>query len=322
MMYQRLSSLIPKRIARPFENNLRYLNISISAKRFLGFLLFFSLLVSFGIGLFADLILEIPIYLVGTPLFFIIFIAVYAWLSLTADSEGKFVDNVLPSALQLIASNIKGGLTTEKALFSSAKPEFGPLERELKKASKSIVAGKRIEKALLEVGNNIKSRNLKRTMWLISEGISSGGQIVDLLMQLSQDLTKENSIKQEVKANISIYFLLIFFSSAIGGPLLISISTFVVEAMGSQAMAMFPQTFTANASSLPISIGLPDVDFVVGFGFIVVIVTAFFSSLILGVINSGRERAGLKYLPFLLLIAVTVFFLSRHFLGVFFSSFI
>ena len=64
------------------------------------------------------------------------------------ESRSKEVENILPDALQIMAMNIRAGLTTERALILTARPEFGIFEKELKRAGKEILAGKDLKESM------------------------------------------------------------------------------------------------------------------------------------------------------------------------------
>ena len=138
-MYKRFSALLPRRIIEGLRAQLEYLNISINERKFAGFLIIYSLALSAGIAINLFLFFRIPLWIAFAACFGFIILCTYLWLSIAAEGKGKFVERILPDALQLIASNMKSGLTAERALFVSARPEFGPLERELKRASAKIM---------------------------------------------------------------------------------------------------------------------------------------------------------------------------------------
>ena len=159
-MYERISALLPKKIRLAFQRELECLGIGIESGKFVGFVFSFGLALSFGIALNLYLLFKFPL-LVSFLFFAALFIGgIYFWLSITAESKARFVERILPDALQLIASNIRAGLTTERALIVSARPEFGPLELELKQASKRILTGTPMQDALAELSRKFNSKIL------------------------------------------------------------------------------------------------------------------------------------------------------------------
>jgi len=322
-MYERLASLVPRPITNAFKREFKYLDIHMEANKFVGFLILFSIGLSVGVAANVFYFFGLPVI----PIFFFIFLifwgVVYLWFSAAADNRARFVERVLPDALQLIASNIKTGLTTERALFLAARPEFGVLSEQLIDASRKILSGTRVETALAEIPQKIKSPVLHRTIFLLSRGISSGGQIAELLTQLSDDLREQNALKDEINANVSIYVLLIFFAAAFGAPLLFGISTFIADVLANQTSAI-PTISESQLAALPSSgVSTESVrqfggersvvsgDFIVLYAEVSLVVTALFSSMVIGVINTGSEKGGLKIFPVILVISVGLFFVIR-----------
>lgn len=327
-MYERIAAFIPQGLVNKFKKEMIYLGIEINERSFLGFLLLFSFALSLGLSINLFLFFQIPIPISFIAFALLFFFGTFLWISIMSENKGKFVEKILPDALQLIASNIKSGLTTERALFVSARPEFGPLEKELKYASKEILAGARVEEVLLAIPERIRSKVLERTMWLIARGIASGGQIADLLIRLSDDLREQNSIQEEEKANTAMYVMLIFFSAAFGAPLLFGISTFIVEILSVQLSSVPTidpsqlQGISGNGLTGLAQGGAAAItpEFIMMFSIIMLFFSSIFSSLTIGVINSGKEKNGVKYIPIILIISFVLFFAVRLILTSFFGN--
>ena len=63
-------------------------------------------------------------------------------------------------------------------------------------------------------------------------------------------------------------------------------------------------------------------DFLLAFNIIAIIITTVFGSLILGLIGSGREKAGIRYMPVLVAAALMIFFGTRLLIATVFGSMI
>ncbi|MBI4043988.1 MAG: type II secretion system F family protein [Candidatus Diapherotrites archaeon] len=319
------TALIPKTVSRAFEDRLRYLDMKGNPHRFVRMTFLKALIVGMALGALSFVYFDFSSLhgVAGLVVGFIGMLGLtFLQLDLAADSKGKWVESVLPDALQLISSNIRSGLTTERALLVSARPEFGPLEKELKRASTRVLSGSTVEEALLDIPKRIKSSVVERTVWLISKGVRAGGEMADLLAQLSNNLREQLTLQAEARASVSIYVMLIFFSAAIGGPALYAVSSFIVEVMAAQsstAPAVDPSQLAAagsRAQGLSGFLGgktnIIDPDFVVFFTMVMLLVGGFFASLILGAIATGKEKNGFKYLPFVLGLSFLVFFAIRY----------
>ena len=322
-VYQFVSSIVPKSVANRYAELLRYNDIKIDADRFLGFIILFGAGASFAAAFDIILLLSLPPSTV-MPLFLgayaFIEALVYAWLVLAADSKGRFVDSILPDALRMMATNIRAGMTTDKALLLAARPEFGVLEREFSKAGKQVLAGKDIRYALLEVPKRIKSENLQRTVRLVAEGIESGGELAGLLEQAAQDIQSTRLVQEEMQANVAMYAMFIFMAAGIGAPVLFGVSTYLVDVLGRQFAAFrVDETVT---STLAIRQGAIHVapDFLVMFVVLALAITAVFAGMIMGVVRRGAASQGLRYIPVLLALSLAVFFGVRAFVSGIFAG--
>ncbi len=322
-IYQRIAALVPSSIIDAYRRELKYVGIQMSEKRFVGFV------AVFGFGISVAVAVNLWLFFNLNPIlsFVLSFLGfaggVYFWLSQTAEGEGREAERVLPDVLELIASNIKAGLTTERSLFASARPEFGVVSEELKEASKHIMSGERLENALAELPEKIKSKSLERSIWLLVQGIKSGGAIADLLIQLGTDLREENAMKQEISANVSMYVLLIFAAALLGAPLLFGISSLIVGTLVEQTsdVGLSPESMEEYSSRSQVGrfIGIPKVNitesFIVTYSTLALIITAFFAALTTGAMISGSEKEGVKYIPVLLIVSLAIFYIIRILLG-------
>ncbi len=160
-------------------------------------------------------------------------------------------------------------------------------------------------------------------MWLIAEGIRNGGQIATLLVQLSGDLREENALRAEVSANISMYVLLIAFSACVGAPVLFGISSFIVGILAEQKdNSSISDTFVSDYGSRSPAFSLLSTSkstiteaFIVSFVQITLFISCIFSSLVLGIITSGNERGGVKFIPIVMIISFSLFYITRFFVA-------
>ncbi len=314
-----IGSHLPHGFRKTFENLFYYSNVDLDVNRFLGFVLTFGLGISVLVSIIFQILLSLSLQIflgLLVSLYILIIGLVYMVLWFSAESKSKFVDTVLPDALNLMAVNIKSGMTTDRAFLLSARPEFGPLERQMREAGKKIVSGTEIRKALLDMTKRIKSELFERTIKLIVEGMESGGELARLLEETAQDIQKTKIIQSEVKANILMYVIFIFFAAAIGAPVVYGISTNIVEILAKQS-ANFDISSIQGASPFSgISLGgvgkvnLPS-GFLVIYSVLALAVTSLFAGLIIGLIKDGKQKAGVKYIPMILVISLVLFFVTK-----------
>lgn len=313
-LYNYAAKLLPFPIREIYKDLLRFNDIRIDHERFLGFILLFSFGGAFAFAFDAALIFSLSFNLfliLLLTLFFVSQIVVYTALVLSADAKGRFAETVLPDALELMAMNLRAGMTTDRALILAARPEFGPLERELSKVGKQILSGREIKYALLEIPARIKSPTLDRTIRLVVQGIESGGELSDLLEQTADDIQNTRLIQQEIQANVLMYAIFIFFAAAIGAPMLFGISTYLVEVLSRQ----LSQITVAETviSGIKIAQGRVAVSpqFLMLFTLASLTVTSIFGGLIIGIVKEGDSKHGAKFIPILLAISIAIFLFVR-----------
>ncbi len=131
-MYEKISSMIPRNVLKAFKNELTYAGIDLDEKNFVGFVFVFGFATAIAAGFALNFFFSLHFFIGFITGFILTVGGIYYLLNQAGDSKARFVEKILPDALQLIASNMKSGLTTEKALLVSSRPEFGALAIELK----------------------------------------------------------------------------------------------------------------------------------------------------------------------------------------------
>ncbi len=73
----------------------------------------------------------------------LIMIVTYIYLSLNIKiyQRTKDIEKILPDYLQLVSSNLRGGLSFEKALWAAIRPEFGTISKEVTMVYKKVMTG-------------------------------------------------------------------------------------------------------------------------------------------------------------------------------------
>ncbi len=280
---------------------------------------------SFMISLILAAALAVLVRAYALPVFIGIFGGVFllanAYLTLAVDKRKNFVENVLPDALELMAANMRAGFIPSKALLLSARSEFGPLSEAIKKSGKEIITGKSLAEGLNEIPKYIKSDILRRAITLINEGSKYGGQLVSLLDESAIDIRRKQAINKEIKANIIMYGIFIVFAGVLAAPVLYALSLYLITTLTSLGGAN-----VANAEVISKGVSLfkggvkVSPEFLFMFSICSIMVTTFFSGLIIGLIETGKEKGGIKYVPVFMIIALVVFLGANFVIGLMFSG--
>jgi flagellar protein FlaJ len=327
--YDIIFHAMPKAYRSWMKNYLNYSGFTISPEKYSGFSLIYGLLLGMSIA-FSVYVLDISVLgfsvnqlvlISGLSTFFLFEVFMHAALLFISDKIANFTDEILPDALRLISANIRSGLTPDKALLLSARPEFGPLEKQIINSAKLTFSGKPIEEAIQTISNNINSRAIKRSIELLIEGMARGGNLANLLDGLSDDIRQTKILKKEVQAYVMMYAIFIFFAAGIGAPLLYGISSFLVEMMKEIGGSInIKQAVTGSMRFMSFRGITISTDFLILYSLSALGVTALFGGILMGLIQEGSEKAGFKYVPILFFISLTLFFIVRMMVKSAFSS--
>ncbi len=310
-MYRIISRLMPRKIVEKYRELLVYSDIKVHHEKFVGFILLFGLGVALAVAFDLAAIFGYPLFTTFVVSFAVFEAVVYSWLLLKVDAKTRFVEKVLSDVLQLTASNLRAGITTDKALLLSARPEFGTLSDELNKVGKEVTTGKDIDDALINMTNRIQSEKLKKSVMLIVSGLRSGGELAPLLEQTSKNLRNAVFVEEKIKSNVRMYIIFIFAAIAFGAPMLFGLSSFLAEVMAKVLAAVeIPET---TAVSMPITLSKLTISpgFIISYIIVFLITTSTFGSLLLGSITTGEEKRGIRFIPILITLSLAVFFLVR-----------
>lgn len=312
-MYRLISRFVPKILVKNYEALLRYSHIKINAESFVGFVVSTGFLFALANAFFVSLKFNFPLILVFLIVFLSFEILFYMWLVLKADKKSKFVENVLPDVLQLMSSNLRAGMTTDRALLLSAREEFGPFAIELNRLGKEISTGKEIDVALLDLATRIKSEKLEKTVFLLTSGIKSGGELSDLLDQTANNLRRQKVVDEKIRSNVLMYIIFIFVAVGIGAPVLFGLSSYLVEVLTKNLALVEIPTDSSITSSLPFALTSVSisVDFVIGFAILSLVTSSIMGAIVLGLISKGAAKYGVRLIPVLIIVSVSIFFIVR-----------
>lgn len=230
------------------------------------------------------------------------------------------MEDAFPDFLELMSSNLRAGMTVDRALLLSSREEFAPLDQEIIKLGKDIVTGKEIERSLKEMAERINSEKIRKTLLLIISGIRSGGNLATILEETAVNMRERSFVERRSSSNVLMYVIFIFFAIAVGAPVLFGLSSVLVEIL-TKLLSNIPQV-DASTVRLPFTLTQINVStsFITYFSITFLIVINVLGSFVLGLVGKGEEKAGLKYVIPLIAMSLTIFFIVKIFLASYFSG--
>lgn len=271
-----------------------------------------GILVASGILFFYKEIILSVISFFATSAVIIIYYFVRKSLKKTA--RIRKLEEVFPDFLQLMSSNLRAGMTIDKAILLSSRPEFAPLDKEILQTGKDLTTGKNIEQSLLDMSKRINSEKIHKTILLIISGIRAGGDVAILLEQTAVSMRERKFVEQKAASSVLMYVIFIFLAVSIFAPVLFSLSTVLVEIL-TNILAGLPE-IEAGGANLPFTLSKisVSVSFIKYFSLMFMVTIDLFASLVLGLVSKGQEKQGLRYFPVILVMSISIYFLSKLFI--------
>ena len=255
----------------------------------------------------------------GISIFIVILVYYFVRKNIKESTKVKKMENAFPDFLQLMASNLRAGITIDHSLLLSSRKEFAPLDQEINKLGKDIITGEKVEKALYDMSERIKSEKISKTINLLTSGIKSGGNLSVLLEETSRSMKERSFVEKKAASNVLMYVIFIFFATAIGAPILFALSSVLISILTSVLSGL--PTIETNVN-LPFTLSKISISttFITYFSLIFLIVTDILGCLILGLVTKGSEKEGTKFIIPLMTVSILVFVVFRLVILSYFSD--
>jgi pilus assembly protein TadC len=311
-IYISMTNLLPKGYLNSITKMARFAGEEKNIKFWIGSISLFGLLLVF-ISFFLPFALygEYSFRYLHYGIIGMIFCAFMGYVILYFKMQKRVDDaeNYLPDVLQLISVNLRAGLTAFAAIKIAGRGEFGCLSEELKTSTTKALGLESFSESLLRIKEKINSTVIERVMKLISTSLLTGGHLADLLKDLSDDIRATQTLKKEMVTKTKTYTAFILFTILFGTPVLLAISI--------QFVSMISGITSQNSVGDDFNLGLMQSgmavtpEFLIQLSISMLFVTCLIASLLMGVINKGSMKYGLKYAPFLITAGIIMFFFAR-----------
>lgn len=220
------------------------------------------------------------------------------------------IEDVMPDFLMLVAANLNAGMPVFQAFTYAARPEFGPLEEEVKKAAIRASSTESLSQALIRLSEAVDSPLFRRTIALLERGIRSGGSLAKLLETTSAELRRTQEMSRELQASTRTYALFLGFIMIILMPVLFAVSIQFLDMFISISSTYAPQQGAFNIPIFSGKVGVT-VDFIIIVSYVMMVICSLLTSALIGVIYEGKQLYGLKYFPVITMLSFAVFFIGR-----------
>ncbi len=149
--------------------------------------------------------------------------------SVRAKERAISIDKELPFALRQLATQIRAGLSFNRAMVSVAQADYGELSVEMRRALRDMESGATTEEALSKVLYRTKSRGLKRALIQIIRSLRTGGRLSEIISSIADDVAFETrmSIRDftEVLNLVSVVYIMV----AVVAPVTLTVLSAVIQ---------------------------------------------------------------------------------------------
>ena len=309
MIFKVIGQSLPARQRTSWKLLVRQAGINHNPDRLLGFTVVIGVLLGLLVGYDANFFFGIEMWLVAAGTFIVFMLIIFALISIKTERRAADIEEFLPDALMMMSSNLRAGMTIDKALMLSGKQKLGVLRDELVRIGREVNFGKSLSLALQEFSAGVRSEKLETAVLVIISGIKSGGELASLLEQIAKNLRSQEIVEKKTRAAIITYTTYIIIALTLVAPFLFALSVFLVSTLHQVVGGVdVPMTgeLPAIMGSSTVSVG-----FLTFFSVLMLVTGAIMGSFLIGSIMKGKALFGLRYILPLSALSVVFFFLIR-----------
>jgi flagellar protein FlaJ len=218
-----------------------------------------------------------------------------AFLDLVDRRWRASIDRNIVHLLRNVTEAQRSGMTFVKAIEASAKADYGPLSKELRRAVSQMSWGSTYEEALRNMAMRVDTPLMYRVVEALIEVGRSGGRIRELLDSLSSHIRDLEEISRERSKQMAPYVGIIYASFMVYLFVVIILFKTVFVQLAAAFEAGFMATRAVNVEVYYI------------WFFHMSIIEAIVGGLVSGKMGEGAVGAGLKHILTLLAITLAVF---------------
>jgi flagellar protein FlaJ len=251
-------------------------------------------------------------------------ILLYVILEFQIERRKTFVETLLPDYLQLVAANIRSGISLDRAMLLASKPEFGYFKTDVEAMNKQLYSGETMQNALNNLSRKYRSTVLQHSIRLILEAVRYGGALTDLLNQIAKDTRSQQTIQKEISGQLFMYTIFIAFAAIMAAPALYGLTyqmITITDKVWAGILAQNPGGLpTAGLSFLKPSPPQITPGMYYDFSIVAIIIITGFGSFTIATISSGAPLRGIRYAPAFVVLGIVIFFVVAAVIGALFSS--
>ncbi|MCL5008049.1 MAG: type II secretion system F family protein [Candidatus Marsarchaeota archaeon] len=288
----------------------------------LGFFVLF--IVSGAVMLFVLKLSGALSFFIGLLVGLIYIVVIYGMLNYQIDKRTAKMESILPEYFQLVAANLKSGMSIDRSMLLASRPEFSPFSEDVHKMNNKLFSGESLERGLHELSDSYKSNTLNRSVRLIIEAQRFGGKMADLINDIAKDIRDQQLIQKEISGQLFMYSIFIAFAGLVAAPVLYGLTSQMIKITDT----VWKGILASNPGGLPstgatflkpqpplITIGEYHT-----FSLLAIIIITGCAAIIMAAINSGKPVRGIRMVPVFIIMGLAIFLIVSTVVGGLFGS--
>lgn len=166
---------------------------------------------------------------VGTLVFIFAGVGAVVYPALRADSRARTIDRELPFALRQLATQIRSGVSFQRALLSIAQANYGELSREVRTTISDMERGRPADEALMDLHDRTRSHGLRQAIMQIIRTLKTGGGLSEIISSIADDVSFETRMKVRDFTEQLNLINVVFIMIAVVAPVVLTIFVSVMQ---------------------------------------------------------------------------------------------
>jgi len=228
----------------------------------------------------------------------IIAVAPFLLSFLVKESKEKEKEEMFLLFCRNLVESVKSGTPLSRSILNVSDKEYGSLTPHTKKLASQVNLGIPVRQAFMTFSNDVKNNTISRAISLVIQAESSGGEISSILDAVVSNVSQIEEIKKERTSRV--------YSLVVQGYIIFLIFLVIMLFVQVYFMPLIFKSFSTELTGKTDSMTVMDRAF-----FILILVQAFFTGLVVGKLGEGKIKAGIKHSAILLVISFLFLALSK-----------
>ncbi len=202
-----------------------------------------------------------------------------------------------------LTDSVKAGTPISKSILAVSKKDFGSLTSNVEKLSNQINFGIPLRQALRTFASDTRSEIISRTIELIIQAETSGGDIAEALNAAVKSVSEIEKIKKERKSQV--------YSMMVQGYIIFLIFIAIMLFVQIKFLPLISNALAGTTNLGGITLQTTGFKVIQKTFIYLILIQAFFSGLVIGKLSEGSIKFGLKHSVILVIISYLIIAVSK-----------